>query len=431
MFTVLTDCPLSRLIAVSVASVLGTLCVFVGVCADDVPSPPPLWEQFPVHRAASAMVDDELLIQGGLESPRVIDVMRRVPRHLFVPDGYRSLAYRDMALAIGESQTISPPYIVATMTQSLDVVPTDRVLEIGTGSGYQAAVLALLAKEVYTIEIVESLGNEAAARLAALQFLNVRVRVGDGYAGWPEAAPFDKIIVTCSPDAVPQPLIDQLRDGGKMLIPIGERYQQRFVLLTKRGTMLEEERLAATYFVPMTGEAESRRRDHPNASQPKLVDGEFDATYHDHPLGWHYARNTRVVSDDATAPSGNYLRIVRDDPHRIAQVIQGFPVDGETIASLRLEWLARATEVRPVAAASGLNRPTIYLVFYDAKRHIAGEVPLAPVSGTTAWRRQSRVVSVPKAACDANIIIGLFEATGTLDMDDIRLAVSKKRATRE
>ncbi len=150
--------------------------------------------------------------------------MRRIPRIRFVPPLHHQIAYWDQAIAIGDAQTISPPYVVAFMTEQLAPKPGDKVLEIGTGSGYQAAVLSLLVDEVYSIEIVESLGERSSALLKQLNMDNVHVRVGDGYKGWPEAAPFDSIIVTCSPESVPQPLVDQLREGGRMIIPLGERF---------------------------------------------------------------------------------------------------------------------------------------------------------------------------------------------------------------
>ena len=184
-------------------------------------------------RAREQMVQ-QFLIPEGIDNPRVLRAMRTVPRHQFVPPSLWSQAYDDSALPIGYRQTISPPFIVAYMTQTIDPQPTDRVLEIGTGSGYQAAVLAELVKEVYTIEIVEPLGKKAAQRLAQLGYENVFVKIGDGYQGWPEHAPFDKVIVTCSPEDVPPPLVEQLREGGRMIIPLGERYQQVFHLLEKR-----------------------------------------------------------------------------------------------------------------------------------------------------------------------------------------------------
>ena len=191
-----------------------------------------------------------------ITSPRVRSVLGKVPRHEFVPDRFRNLAYDDSPLPIGFGQTISQPYIVAFMTEKLDPQPTDRVLEIGTGSGYQAAVLAELVAKVYTIEIVEPLAQRARTDLQRLGYTNVLVRAGDGYRGWPDAAPFDAVIVTCAPDQVPQPLVEQLKDGGRMIIPIGEIWDQKLVLLHKRGQHLEKTVVLPVRFVPMTGEAQ-------------------------------------------------------------------------------------------------------------------------------------------------------------------------------
>jgi protein-L-isoaspartate(D-aspartate) O-methyltransferase len=182
--------------------------------------------------------------------------MEKVPRHELVPEAMRARAYSDTPLPIGYGQTISQPYVVAFMTQSLEPKPTDRVLEVGTGSGYQAAVLAELVAEVYTIEIVEDLAQRARADLQRLGYTNVFVRAGDGYAGWPEAAPFDAIIVTCAPENVPQPLIDQLKDGGRMIIPVGPSSNQELVLLTKQADRLERRGVLPVRFVPMRGQAE-------------------------------------------------------------------------------------------------------------------------------------------------------------------------------
>lgn len=187
----------------------------------------------------------------------VLQAMGTVERHRFMPEAVRHLAYQDRAVPIGHGQTISQPYIVALMTQSLDPRPADRVLEIGTGSGYQAAVLAELVDTVYTIEIVEPLGVQAAATFKELGYTNVETRVGDGYQGWPEEAPFDAIIVTCAPDHVPQPLVDQLKEGGRMVIPVGKVMRvQELVLLEKRGGELHRTLVLPVRFVPMTGEAE-------------------------------------------------------------------------------------------------------------------------------------------------------------------------------
>ncbi len=193
-----------------------------------------------------------------IKDPAVLRVLRKVPRHRFVPKEVMSAAYYDRPLPIGYGQTISQPYVVAFMTEQLGLKPTERVLEIGTGSGYQAAILAELAAEVYTIEIIAPLAARAQATLAELGYRNTHVRAGDGYRGWPEAAPFDAIIVTCAPEKVPQPLIDQLKDGGRMIIPVGPVFDQELILLRKRGGRIKRQAVLPVRFVPMTGRAENK-----------------------------------------------------------------------------------------------------------------------------------------------------------------------------
>lgn len=191
----------------------------------------------------------------GIRDEKVLRAMRQVPRHEFVPDAVRVEAYADRPLPIGHGQTISQPFIVAFMTEKLALKPDHKVLEIGTGSGYQAAVLSVLAKDVYTIEIVEPLGRQAEQVLRRLGYNNVHVRVGDGYKGWPEAAPFDAIMVTCAPEAVPKPLVDQLKLGGRMIIPVG-RFMQELHILEKKDGGLQQKAVLPVRFVPMTGEAQ-------------------------------------------------------------------------------------------------------------------------------------------------------------------------------
>jgi protein-L-isoaspartate(D-aspartate) O-methyltransferase len=201
----------------------------------------------------------EQLKPRGINGERVLNAMTKVPREEFVPQESRGASYTDQPLPIGYEQTISQPYVVAFMTEQLRLQPQDRVLEIGTGSGYQAAILAELVAEVYTIEIAEPLARNAEATLARLGYKNVHVKVGDGYKGWPENAPFDAIVVTCAPDRVPRPLTDQLKDGGRMIIPVGDRFAQELYLLEKKNGQLKESAVLPVRFVPMAGEAQKAK----------------------------------------------------------------------------------------------------------------------------------------------------------------------------
>lgn len=204
------------------------------------------------------MVEHDIKARG-VKDKKVLDVMLKIKRHLFVDKGLQGQAYADHPLPIGDGQTISQPYVVALMTESLKLKPTDRILEIGTGSGYQAAVLAELVKEVYTIEIRKGLADMAAKRLKELGYLNVKVKYGDGYFGWKEFAPFDAIIVTAAANHIPPPLIKQLKNNGRLVIPLGSTfYYQTLTLITKQDKELNTEQLGGVSFVPMTGEAQER-----------------------------------------------------------------------------------------------------------------------------------------------------------------------------
>ncbi len=361
----------------------------------------------------------------GITHPAVLAAMRKVPRHEFVSGPLRQQAYQDTALPIGNQQTISPPYIVAYMTEVLDPQPDDRVLEIGTGSGYQAAVLAEIVREVYTIEIVSPLAKQADKRLRSLGYSNVLVRDGDGYEGWPEFAPFDKVIVTCSPEKIPDPLVDQLKEGGRMIIPVGERYQQSFYLLRKQDGKLEQERLVSTLFVPMTGESEAQRRVQPDPGRPQIVNGSFELDDNEDGRadGWHYQRLSEI-SDDQPMHGQYCLKFSNTESGQLAQALQGTAIDGRTIGGIQLQYWVRHENVLP-----GLNhsdQAAVVIHFYDHIRREISSAMLGRWRGSLGWQRARSNVVVPPTAREMIVRIGLHGATGSLYFDDMQLIPVKR-----
>jgi len=356
----------------------------------------------------------------GVSDKRVLKAMRTVPRHEFVPPRQRRRAYLDLPLAIGHRQTISPPFVVAYMTETIEPKPEDKVLEIGTGSGYQAAVLSGLVRDVYTIEIVESLGRGAAKVLDRLGYENVHVKVGDGYQGWPEHAPFDKIIVTCSPEAVPRPLVEQLKEGGRMIIPLGERYQQVFHLFEKQDGELVQTRLIPTLFVPMTGISEEQRTLQPDPLNPRVINGDFELDENDDGLAdhWHYQRQTEL--SDAGAPSGErFLRIENEEPQRLAQALQGMAIDGRKIAALRVAFHVEYSNTR--SGPEPHQQPSVVVLFFDAVRRRIGETVIGRWTGSRGWRAVRTDVEVPARTREVVLSIGLHGGTGTLSIDALTL----------
>jgi protein-L-isoaspartate(D-aspartate) O-methyltransferase len=236
--------------------------------ADPAPAPQPVpaaptAPAAPDLAAVRAKMVDDTIVARGVRDPVVLAAMRKVPRHEFVPDAVRARAYDDSALAIGFEQTISQPYIVAAMTEAAHVGPGKRVLEVGTGSGYQCAVLAETGADVYSIEIVKPLAERTHALLARLGYSKLHLRIGDGYRGWPDAAPFDAIVVTAAPREIPQPLIDQLAVGGRLVIPVGEAKAQRLEVVERGANGTVTKTLMDVEFVPMTGEASGRPSSRP------------------------------------------------------------------------------------------------------------------------------------------------------------------------
>ncbi len=399
-----------------IAKIIGAL---VLICGPALFAPSSHAQDF--SKLREQMVAEEIEA-AGVKDPRVLQVMRTTPRHEFVLKKWQSQAYFDAALPIGDSQTISPPYVVAYMTEQLDPQPTDRVLEIGTGSGYQAAVLSPLVKEVYTIEIVERLARRAEQTLKRLKYANVHVRAGDGYQGWSAAAPFDKIIVTCSPEAIPQPLIDQLAEGGQMIIPVGERYQQNLIRVTKRDRQLIKEPLQATLFVPMTGTAEEKRRVFPDPTRPRIANGDFEQVFGEKelPVGWHYLRQVRI---DKTADGNRFLSFTNSEPGKPSRALQGLALDGRHVQHVRLTARVRAKNLAPDPTGQW---PAIVLTFYDQRRAVIENQTLGPWQTDFDWRDESRLFRVPATSREAIVRLGLLGGLGQLDIDDAILEALAK-----
>jgi len=381
----------------------------------------------PLAAARNEMVETRIEI-AGVKNARVLRVMRETPRHEFVPRAHAAKAYLDMAIPIGGAQTISSPFTVAWMTETIDPQPTDRVLEIGTGSGYQAAVLSPLVESVYTIEIVPELGRTAEATLARLGYKNVHVQVGDGFLGWPEAAPFDKIIVTCSPEDVPKPLVEQLREGGKILIPVGERFQQTLYLITKVDGKMVGQPLQPTLFVPMTGKAEEARRVKPDPANPSVINGDFESSLDETRgdaeslagtiPGWYYERQVSQIRGNAFE-GDQFLRFTNATPDLASHLLQGLPLDGRVVTSLRISGAVRTESVQGSGQADAM--PAIAINLYDEQRRDLGVFVIGPFRGTREWKHYSRLVRVPPQSREAIIRIGLFGAVGTADFDAIKV----------
>lgn len=380
------------------------------------------------YAKARRVLVDTRIRTAGVSNEAVLKSIQDTPRHEFVPASVRDRAYFDMALPIGAAQTISSPFIVASMTETLDPKPTDKVLEIGTGSGYQAAVLSPLVDRVYSIEIVEELGTRAAHVLTKLGYENVSTRIGDGFLGWPEAAPFDKIIVTCSPESVPVPLVEQLREGGSMIIPVGERYQQTLYRMTKRDGKLVREPLRPTLFVPMTGTAEDARQTLPDPANPVVVNSDFaDPLEPKDPdgfvPGWYYGRQVelaKAVVGEGTSTDG-VVRFSNETPGLGSHLLQGIAIDGTQVSLIKV-----SARLRTANVAKGPDSdawPMVAISFYDTLRRDLGTVTMGPYRGTRPWRDDSRLVRIPPAAREAIVRIGLFGATGTAEFD--RVAIEK------
>jgi protein-L-isoaspartate(D-aspartate) O-methyltransferase len=271
------------------------------------------------------------------------------------------------------------------------------------------------------------LSKRATRALRRLKYENVHTRSGDGYKGWPEAAPFDKIIVTCSPEKAPQPLIDQLREGGLMVIPVGERYQQTLYLMRKTKGELKSEALRPTLFVPMTGAAEDERKVKPDPLHPQLANGSFedlatDKSGKEELAGWHYQRQLTLKDDSKTPAGKRYASFANEEAGRGCHALQGFAVDGRQVSALELKFWVRGDNIRPGENVE--ERPRIVVTFYDERRAVVGEESVGTFTGTFDWREESGRIRVPLRAREAILRIGLLGATGEVALDDLRLQVA-------
>lgn len=390
-------------------------CVALQVSFSQVGLPP-----FTNYSEQCERLVQDVLVPGGVHDPRVLSAIRNTPRHEFVPANLRSQAYFDRALPIGAAQTISSPFIVAMMTQELATEPEHKVLEIGTGSGYQAAVLSPLVKEVFSIEIVPELGQKAKVVLANLGYKNVQTKIGDGFQGWSEHAPFDRIIVTCSPENVPQPLVDQLAEGGLMVIPVGERFQQTLYLMRKKDGKLEPEALRPTLFVPMTGAAEDQRRVQADPAHPKLINGDFEKEPPENGFmpGWYYQR--QLTWQQTASPSGqHHVQFDNDVAGRPAILLQGVALDGREVPRVLLSATVKTENINAGLARDEL--PALTIRFFDEQRSLLGTSFVGPFTGTGDWKEESRIFRVPRASRFAIVSIGLLGGTGVAAFDNVRL----------
>lgn len=369
---------------------------------------------------------DVAVKKAGVKDPRVLKSIAETRRHEFVPRNMLDRAYLDAGVPIGFKQTISSPFIVAYMTETLDPQPTDRVLEIGTGSGYQAAILSPLVKDVYSIEIVKPLGQRAAKVLKKLKYKNITTKIGDGYLGWEEHAPFDKIIVTCSPEDIPKPLVDQLKEGGMIVVPIGERHQQTLYQMIKKDGKMVHKALRPTLFVAMTGTAEDNRKVKPDPANPVLLNSSFEEGLDENGFvkGWYYQRQLTTV-DTGNVPDGtSYVQFENRIPGQHAHLMQAIAIDGKQVPVVSFS--AMVATVNVIQGLYPQDMADVVLTFYNEDQKDVSTTYLGPLTGTSDWQLLSKQVRVPHSAKMAIVRIGLFGATGVAKFDDVRLRVPAK-----
>ena len=368
-----------------------------------------------LERARNRMVDEDV-VGAGVKNSLVIQSMRDTPRHEFVlPKLIEPGVSRHVA-----ADRRTPNYFAADVRGLYDRAVGSAAEGSRVGDRHRQRLSSGGAQSVGKRGVHDRnhriAGKARKQTLNRLKYTNVFVKIGDGYQGWPEHAPFDKIIVTCSPEEVPQPLIDQLKEGGRMIIPVGERYQQVFHLLKKQNGELVNEALRPALFVPMTGKAEESRQVQPDPLHPKLINGGFEEVVgtDGQPTGWYYVRQMKVVTAPDAPEGQNYVTFSNSEPGRASRAVQGFPIDGRKVHDLELSCMVRGAEITPGSAPD--QKPQLAIMFLDENRSPVGHLKIGPWEGTFAWQRVTGRIRVPPHAREGIVNIGLLGATGEVSV---------------
>ncbi|MGV3606304.1 MAG: protein-L-isoaspartate O-methyltransferase [Planctomycetaceae bacterium] len=372
--------------------------------------------------ARQRMVREEIEAQG-IKNAALLDAMREVPRDQFIPTHRRNVAYLNVAITYGDGHVVLPPLVIAHAIEQLDPKLNDKVLVIGTGTGYSTALLSRMSKEVFSIEIDRATALTAEETLRRLKYSNIQLKVGDGFEGWKEHAPFQKIIVECSPDTVPPALIEQLDEGGSLLIPVGDDYDQTMYLMKKVNGQLETVSMWPTLLVPMKGRAEELRSSSSEKPRPPSINnGGFEEIVpgsDNLPAHWTYVRQAKVIEGERFPEGNRALQFLNDTPGHLSTAIQAFPVDGKSVSEITLSFRVWGKEIRP-----GLTRqqlPRLEVRFFDEKRRPCGGDWVGGWFLTFDWVQKTRRFSVPRQAKFAIVQIGLDGATGEIRFDDLRI----------
>ncbi len=371
--------------------------------------------------ARRRMVNEEISAQG-IENERLLTAMREVPREQFLPLSKRNLAYLNVAVTYGDGHIILPPLVTAHLIEQVDPQKNDKVLVIGSGSGYSTALLSRMCREVDAVEIDPVVAKSAEETLARLKYTNVRMRIGDGFEGWKEHAPYQRIIVECSPENVPQPLVDQLAEGGMLLVPVGDEFDQTMHLCKKENGKLSTLSLWPTLLLPMKGKAEELRSQSDKPRDPTLLNSGFEELVpqtKDVPAAWVYVRQGRAIADRSCPEGNNSMSFTNVTPGVVATAIQAFPVDGKKISELGIACKVWGMDIRPGQTRQQL--PRVEVRFFDEKRRLVGGDWMGGWNMSFTWIKKDHVFAVPRLAKFAVIRIGLGGATGEIKFDDFKL----------